>query len=500
MIGRKLAFIAVAMLFLFGFTHCGVNEGHEQHENGEKEAPTRAVTQWSDDMELFMEYPIPIMNEGEKFIIHLTHLQDFQPVRNGAVKLKFVNESGETFEVRDDTLLREGIFTPIVNLPRIGTYAFSLDYEGPETEETFSLGPLVVHERLEDIPEMQEEGEEGIAFLKEQQWKIDFRTERVQQKPLLDSLKSLGSVIPRRSSYAEVTSPVEGILRVADGSETLVPGKRVKAGEILVTLSQPLNPSNSWMGRKLAYELARKEYARAKRLKENHAISDREFEQIHNHYLIQKASFETQSQSANSGQFQLKAPIAGMIAEVSVMPGQKVEPGQKLLTIVDPARVWLKVDLFEKDYYRMGQPVGVTLTVPGLQTKIPVTGEDYLVLSMGNILEPESRTIPVLLEIANPGDRLKLGQTVQVDLHIGDPKSYLCVPEGAVFDDDGKQVVFVQTEGETFEKRVVDTGPGYQGWTGVLDGLNEGEHVVTRGGYQVKLASSSKAIGHPHAH
>ncbi len=55
MIGRKLAFIAVAMLFLFGFTHCGVNEGHEQHENGEKEAPTRAVTQWSDDMELFME-------------------------------------------------------------------------------------------------------------------------------------------------------------------------------------------------------------------------------------------------------------------------------------------------------------------------------------------------------------------------------------------------------------------------------------------------------------
>ena len=55
-------------------------------------------------------------------------------------------------------------------------------------------------------------------------------------------------------------------------------------------------------------------------------------------------------------------------------------------------------------------------------------------------------------------------------------------------------------EKELFEKRKVETGIRYKGWIEIKDGLEAGEHVVTKGGYMVKLASTSTDIGHPHVH
>jgi multidrug efflux pump subunit AcrA (membrane-fusion protein) len=76
----------------------------------------------------------------------------------------------------------------------------------------------------------------------------------------------------------------------------------------------------------------------------------------------------------------------------------------------------------------------------------------------------------------------------------------LSIPESALYDDDAQQIVFVHVEGESFEKRTVETGSRYKGQVSVLSGLNEGERVVTQGGYLVKLASTSEEIGHGHAH
>ena len=70
----------------------------------------------------------------------------------------------------------------------------------------------------------------------------------------------------------------------------------------------------------------------------------------------------------------------------------------------------------------------------------------------------------------------------------------------AVFEDNAQSVVFVHVEGETFEKREVKIGPKFRDWISIIEGLNERERVVTRGGYLVKLASTSEVIGHPHTH
>ena len=68
-------------------------------------------------------------------------------------------------------------------------------------------------------------------------------------------------------------------------------------------------------------------------------------------------------------------------------------------------------------------------------------------------------------------------------------------------DEAGRQVVFVQTEGETFERRVVAAGIREQDWVEISGDLKPGERVVSRGAYEVRLASASGAIPeHGHVH
>ena len=83
----------------------------------------------------------------------------------------------------------------------------------------------------------------------------------------------------------------------------------------------------------------------------------------------------------------------------------------------------------------------------------------------------------------------------------GDPVHALAIPESAVVEDAGKSVAFVQIEGEAFERRPLTLGVRANGWVEVMGGLAAGERVVTKGAYEIKLASAAGSIpAHGHAH
>ena len=93
--------------------------------------PTVAVTQWTDAMELFMEYPAPVSGQPTAFIVHLTIIDGFQPVREGTLTLNFRGPDGSQQQVVSGELLREGIFKPEVTLTEAGAYTFEMSYRGP---------------------------------------------------------------------------------------------------------------------------------------------------------------------------------------------------------------------------------------------------------------------------------------------------------------------------------------------------------------------------------
>jgi multidrug efflux pump subunit AcrA (membrane-fusion protein) len=107
----------------------------------------------------------------------------------------------------------------------------------------------------------------------------------------------------------------------------------------------------------------------------------------------------------------------------------------------------------------------------------------------------------VIYEVANADGSVKVGATARVRVRTGATEHGVVVPASAILDEDGRPIVYVQPEGETFEKRSIRIGGQDGDRVLVLDGLKAGERVVTGAAYQVRLASlSTSAPAHGHEH
>lgn len=481
----------------------GDDDGHahgvetDVHPAAADEMPTVAVTQWTDSMELFMEYPEMVAMRSARFIIHLTILEGFQPVREGMVTLTFTAADGSR-EVRTaKALLREGIFAPDIGLKEPGAYGFELAYEGPGVSSTFKIPGFRVHASAADGHVHGDEPGDEIVFLKEQQWMVPFATATASEREMKRAVWAIGQVLPSPSAYVEIAAPIDGIVQGADAGDLALPGARVRRGQVVARIAPPLQ-GDGWTASRLALAQAERNYERARRLREQDAISAREFEEAENAYLARKAGHERLAGSGDGGVLNLTAPIDGQIIDWQVKPGQRLQAGDRLMAIADPAVVWLRVNVYESDVRGLGTPVGVRIN--GGSDGWVVPSAAMKVLSTGGALDPVTRTVPVLLEITNPEGRLTIHESTPVELYAGDGTVATAVPRSAVYEDEGMDIVFVQADGESFAKRVVQLGPAFADWVGILAGVEPGERVVVRGGYHVKLAATTAEIGHGHAH
>ncbi|HEX6910216.1 MAG TPA: HlyD family efflux transporter periplasmic adaptor subunit, partial [Longimicrobium sp.] len=171
--------------------------------------------------------------------------------------------------------------------------------------------------------------------------------------------------------------------------------------------------------------------------------------------------------------------------------------GAPLFTIVDPSTVWLRVRLPAADASRLPSDARATFTVEG--DARPHTASRLV--SVGSSVDPQTRTVPVVFAVDNSGGALRIGQFGRASLPVGGTTRGVAIPTGAILDDNGIPVAYVQVSGETFQQRRLRLGESDGSVTEVLEGIKPGEMVVTRGAYQVRLASmSSTPMSGGHAH
>ena len=176
--------------------------------------------------------------------------------------------------------------------------------------------------------------------------------------------------------------------------------------------------------------------------------------------------------------------------------------GQKLFTISNPARILLKVNVPVSKINLVQTAKDASFKVEGYDQEFLVSKLNGRLVSIGSIVNEQSRTVPVYFEISNPQNKLKIGMFVQAEIKVGKDNEVLAIPSSAIFEENGEEITYVHLEGETFAKRVLKIGIKDRGYTEVLEGVKTGERVVTIGGYQVKLASLSTSVptGHGHEH
>jgi membrane fusion protein, heavy metal efflux system len=463
-----------------------------------------------------MEYPALVVGQTGRFAVHFTNLRTFKPATEARVVVELLG-GGSTDRFIADPQTRPGIFGVNVTPKTAGSVAMSVRIESPALTDAIAIGDVNVYPDAEHAAQAAapEPTEERIAFLKEQQWALDYGTALAETRRLQSSFLVPAEVIPRSGGSAEVTVPFSGRL-VA--SSLPVIGSRVTQGQVLAELLPPTSaPSDlasiesTQIQATAELTLARRDRERAERLVAVGAAPAKRLDEAR----TAEATAEARLEAANArlGQydtsstaeglatgarlFALRAPISGTIAQAHAAPGANIEAGEVLFEIVDLDTVYVSAIVPESEFPRISALSGAELEIPGVQQPRRL----QRLISVGQVVDPASRTFLVIYEVDNRNRRVAVNQTVHVRLLTGAAASAVVVPESAIVDDAGRPIVFVQAEGESFVRKPVTLGVQEGGFVQVLEGLQSGERVVTRGANLIRLASmSSQVPAHGHVH
>ena len=494
--GRVRASILAGLTF--ASSSCGAPDADLQ----EPEIGVVVVTQWNDSTELFLEYPHPVAGQQTgNWAIHLSDMEDFRPIRSGRLTVTFRSEEDrvETFLV--EAPARDGIFLLDPLVEKAGNYRVELSLASPQVNSLHVLSQVSVFSSFEEASAV-EDGEDdggaaGIAFLKEQQWVIPFVLEPVAEHEVQRTVPAPGEIVPPDGALVQVSALVDGIAPADKNRNAPSVGERVQEGQILVVLAPTAQEGGFAQARSRVEGLVR-EVQRSERLVEAGAISRRRLEDARHDLEVARAELDAMGGGTDGDySLSLRAPISGVVAERSFLPGSRVEAGEPLFTIVNPSTAWLRVQMSAATATSVPRGARATFTTEDSDQVFETSRR----LSVGSAMNPETRTVPVVFEVGSGRGPFTFGQLAQATVPIGGLTKGIAVPNTAILDDNGTAVAYVQTGGETFVRRALTLGARDGTRTRVLAGLNLGERVVTEGAYQVRLASLSGgdfAGGHSH--
>jgi RND family efflux transporter MFP subunit len=187
---------------------------------------------------------------------------------------------------------------------------------------------------------------------------------------------------------------------------------------------------------------------------------------------------------------QVVAPASGLVMKrMPGLEGMAVRPGMEVYHIADLRSLWLSVEVFEHQ---------VALIDIGSAAEIELAylpGEVFR--GTVRFIEPEfseaTRTLRMKIEVSNPGGRLRAGMFATVRFHPTAARQALVVPTQAVLRTGQRNVVIVDLGDGSFAPRDVQTGHEGGGYVEILEGLNEGDRIVTSSQFLIDSESNLQA-------
>jgi cobalt-zinc-cadmium efflux system membrane fusion protein len=524
------------------------------------EIPPMVVTLYTEQAQLFVEYPRLVVGENARFLAHVTVLADGQPVRSGKARWE-VGPVGNPLQVLEvNAPKRDGLFLPEGSFPTPGDFAARFIVESEQLNETFVLPNFVVHASRAEAAAIASAAAEGptptdtVDFYLEQQWAIGMRAEEVTRRTLTEWLPVPATIHARPESLSSVGAPVNGMLLQDEGHPHI--GDKVQAGQLLGHVEAPLTTADraqletvrtDLLAREMEFEAkqidirqdllkaqAEVDYAQshferlqamgakglgtdaerdaaqrdvqvaevrlagAKQLQESFASSAARLAE-----LRVSLAADLGAKTARGMRYSLYAPIEGELIEAEAHLGDPVHAQEVLFRILDAERVWVHAQVSEFALGRLEEGGRARLRTPLAPQGVYDLAQDLdgSLLHVGRLVDPQDRTVTLRYEIHNPGGKFPIGMFVDMLLATRESQQGLAVPESAIVRDLGRDVVYVVLSGETFQRREVTLGIQDSGFVEILSGLEEGERVVTEQAFRVKLASASPAaFGEGHTH
>lgn len=262
-------------------------------------------------------------------------------------------------------------------------------------------------------------------------------------------------------------------------------GDTVKQGSPLLSLDSAdlVSAQSDYLKAKSALAQAERNVARQKDLKDHGIGAQRELEQAQTDRDTAESELERTTTRLNllrvgpggvGGPLTVTSPIAGRVIDLSTAPGQfQNDPATVLMIVADLSTVWLTANVQEKDIRRVHQQDEASATFAAYP------GESFTgnVLFVGDLLDPDTRTIKVRVAFKNDDFRLKPGMFATVTFK-SKPAPEIVVPTSAVVISGDKSSVYVESAPWTFERRAVEVGEQVGDGIVVTRGLAAGTRIV----------------------
>jgi Cu(I)/Ag(I) efflux system membrane fusion protein len=325
-----------------------------------------------------------------------------------------------------------------------------------------------------------------ITISAEKVQKLGVRTEAAARRPLDKRVRAAGRVMPdERRTYA-ISPKFEGYVERLFVNVT---GQPVAKGQPLFEVYSPELVS------------AQREYAIAaqgvQRLAAAGGDAQESMQQLADASLMRLKNWDISAEQvkelARSGDARrtltFRSPVSGIVTEKKALQGMKFMPGEPLYQVADLSSVWVVADVFEQD---------IALVKSGAKAKVNINAYpdktfEGTVAYVYPTLTAETRTIPIRIEVANPGALLKPGMFAQVELPVAARGTVVTVPTSAVIDSGTRQIVLVQAKEGRYEPRDVKLGARSDDYVEVRDGVKEGELVVVAANFLIDAESNLKA-------
>jgi len=178
----------------------------------------------------------------------------------------------------------------------------------------------------------------------------------------------------------------------------------------------------------------------------------------------------------------LRAPFDGRVIMRNITRGEVVETNQKFFTVADLSDVWVVGNVPEKDvqFIRKDQKVDVIVSA------YPHTIFPGTITYISDVLDPATRTMRLRVTVPNPDHMLKPEMFATVRVYAAPNSDALTIPLAAVQNGPNGKMAFVRRGTNEFEVRAVKLGLERGDLVTVLEGLSDGEPVVTRGSFMLK--------------
>ncbi|WP_143874510.1 efflux RND transporter periplasmic adaptor subunit, partial [Nostoc linckia] len=336
--------IYLLMIAAVLFSSC---QQRSQSEAAAGEKIKLSLTDLDQQVEIFAEYDPFVKDSISKFAIHLTTLADYKPVKTAKVSTSLVVGDKGVRKVLDSATV-PGIYKISLTPKSTGSGTLSFDIVLNGISHRFKI-PAKVFDSYEEFAAQHKPATSSaseITFLKEQSWKLDFGVARIGKDNFSGVIKAPGTIIPATGDQQSVVATAAGVIKF---QRALTSGIAVGKGQSLFSISGTSitgdNLNTAIQEAKLALAKAKSEYERAKALRPDQIISERDYQAALNSYQQQQLNYSKLTRNFSGNGVTIRSTGTGYLTELLVKEGDYVQAGQQLAIVAASKNIQLSVDV-----------------------------------------------------------------------------------------------------------------------------------------------------------